>query len=67
MIARDIYPLAWTLLAHVPDRCIRDTVGDPDGQANRATTESPWNSDGYDPSIATRHRCAFWFPRGMGN
>jgi hypothetical protein len=29
MIARDIYPLAWTLLAHVPDRCIRDTVGDP--------------------------------------
>ena len=29
MIARGLSPLAWTLLAHVPDRCIRDTVGDP--------------------------------------
>jgi hypothetical protein len=29
MIARDIYPLAWTLQAHVPDPRIRDTVGDP--------------------------------------
>jgi hypothetical protein len=29
MIARDIYPLAWTLQAHVPDLRIRDTVGDP--------------------------------------
>jgi hypothetical protein len=29
MIARDLYPLAWTLQAHVPDLHIRDTVGDP--------------------------------------
>jgi hypothetical protein len=29
MIARDIYPLAWTLQAHLPDPRIRDTVGDP--------------------------------------
>lgn len=29
MIARDIYPLAWTLRAQVPDLRIRDTVGDP--------------------------------------
>jgi hypothetical protein len=29
MIARDLYRLAWTLQAHVPDLRIRDTVGDP--------------------------------------
>jgi hypothetical protein len=29
MIARDLYPLASTLQAHVPDLRIRDTVGDP--------------------------------------
>jgi hypothetical protein len=29
MIARDIYPLAWILQAHLPDLRIRDTVGDP--------------------------------------
>jgi hypothetical protein len=29
MIAHDIYPLAWTLRAQVPDLRIRDTVGDP--------------------------------------
>ena len=29
MIARDLYPLAWTLQAHVPDPRIRDAVGDP--------------------------------------
>lgn len=29
MIARDIYPLARTLQAHVPDLRIYDTVGDP--------------------------------------
>jgi|RhiMetdeSRZDD1v2_1073273.scaffolds.fasta_scaffold3425204_2 hypothetical protein len=29
MIARDIYPLAMTLQAHLPDPWIRDTVGDP--------------------------------------
>jgi hypothetical protein len=29
MIARDIYPLAWSLQAHLPDPRIRDTVGDP--------------------------------------
>lgn len=29
MIARDIYPLAWTLRAHLPDPYIYDTVGDP--------------------------------------
>ncbi len=29
MIARDLEALAWTLQAHVPDLCIRDTVGDP--------------------------------------
>jgi hypothetical protein len=29
MIARDIYPLAWTLHAHLPDPRIRDAVGDP--------------------------------------
>jgi hypothetical protein len=29
MIACDIYPLAWTLHAQLPDPWIRDTVGDP--------------------------------------
>ena len=29
MIARDIYPLAMTLQAHLPDPWIRETVGDP--------------------------------------
>jgi hypothetical protein len=29
MIARDLYWLAWSLQAHVPDPRIRDTVGDP--------------------------------------
>ena len=29
MSARDLYRLAWTLQAHVPDLRLRDTVGDP--------------------------------------
>lgn len=29
MIARDIYPLAWTLWTQLPDLCIRDTGGAP--------------------------------------
>ncbi len=29
MIARDLYPLAWTLQAQLPDLRIHDTVGDP--------------------------------------
>ena len=28
MIGRDIYPLAWTLQAQLPDLRIRDTAGD---------------------------------------
>jgi hypothetical protein len=36
-------------------------------QRLHVTTDTPWNRNGHDPSIAMRHCYASWFPWGVGN